>query len=331
MPGAVGRSGWRWAAVLGGAASLAGSVAFALTGVSLPAGNAAAVWGVAETGVLLALTVAAVRAGPPAVAVVPAVAVPAWLLRFSWGPLTAAGLGGFFGWTLAALAAVAVGAYLRRLDGDRRRSVAEARRAQRLHLARDLHDFVAHDVSGMLAQAQAGQLLAGRDPAAAAAAFRRIEQAGLQALAALDRTVHMLSDPRAGPAEGPAGLADVPAVVGRFTGPAEVTLDIESGLELPRELGATAYRVVVEALTNVRRHAPSATHVSVRIARATSDEVAIVVTNDAPTPGAPTPKRRGGGLGLPSLAERVEVLGGSLTAGPRADGWELVAKVPLPA
>jgi signal transduction histidine kinase len=327
-----------WVPAVVGGASLAVSVGMLLAGATIRSEDTP--WGLAEVAVLLALALVAVRVAPPGrlpVAVVPAVAVPAWLLRFGWGPVEAATLGGFAAWTLLASAAVAVGLYLRRLDADRVRSVTEARRAQRLQLAGDLHDFVAHDVSGMLAQAQAGQLLAERDPVAAAAAFRRIETAGLQALASLDRTVQMLRDADDGP---PATLADLPGVVERFASTVDISLEVEPSLDPPREVAATAYRVIVEALTNVRRHAPGASRVSVQVHRAGS-AVLVCVTDDGPQPTARASRRgltatraglarRHGGLGLPGLAERVEALGGSLSAGPeRPTGWRVTARLPL--
>jgi signal transduction histidine kinase len=332
-------------AAVAGAASIAASVAVPLAGAAYEQDGATTGWALAELGVLLALVLVAVRVAPPGpwsyAAALALVAVPAWLLRFGSGPVSAELVGGFAGWGLVALLAAVVGLYLRRLDRDSVRSVAEARRAQRLQLARDLHDFVAHDVSGMLAQAQAGQVLAARDPAAAAAAFKRIEVAGLQALASLDRTVHMLSDPTDGPTDGPtarpATLDDLPELVGRFASTAAVDLEIAPGLaaDLPREHAATAYRVVVEALTNVRRHAPAATRVAVLVHRA-GPAVLVSVTNDGPAAAArsarPRPRPRHSGLGLPGLAERVEALGGTLTAGPAdAGGWRVTATLPLGA
>jgi signal transduction histidine kinase len=327
----------KWAAVIAGAVSIVVSVTFPVVGARYGDDSLLAL---VEVGALLVLTAGAVRVAPAGLwlrlAMLPAVAVPAWLLRYGWGPASKAALGGFAAWVLVAVAAVSVGAYLRRLDAARVRSVTEARHAQRLQLARDLHDFVAHDVSGMLAQAQAGQLLAERDPAAAAAAFRRIEQAGLQALASLDRTVHMLD----GSGLPPAGLADVPDLVARFGSSVDASVDLE--LVLPREVGATVYRVIVEALTNVRRHAPGASRVRVWVGRVGSS-VVVRVLDDGPSGsgaglGAGFGARLGagfgrrGGLGLPGLAERVEALGGTLVAGPDpAGGWRVEASLPLAA
>lgn len=146
--------------------------------------------------VLIALVVRTAPSIKPATAaVIPVSAVMAlWMLPFLHPVTTENVL--FAVTTLLLRAAVAVGAglHLRSVDALRVRVVADARRAQRLDLARDLHDFVAHDVSGIVAQAQAAQLVAGHDSSTALAALRRIEQAGLKALASMDNTVHMLHE-----------------------------------------------------------------------------------------------------------------------------------------
>lgn len=338
-----------------GVGSLAVTAGVLLTGEAYAPGDRAATgWALAETAALLVLTLLVVRVAPGRLAVVAAgltgIALPAWLLRFGWGPVTVAALGGYAAWALLALLAVVVGFYLRSLDERRRRSVTEARQAQRLQLARDLHDFVAHDLSGMLAQAQAGQILAEQDPAATAAAFRRIEQAGRQALASMDHTVRMLHDGD-GDGDGDGGgagvratlptLADLPDLAARFnsSGTTRVQLDVDPQVSghppaeaLPRELTTTVYRVVVEALTNVRRHAPEASRVTVEVrcaSAATARGVKVTITDDGSMP-APTPVDRRGGLGLAGLAERVEALGGTLSFGPgEPTGWRVTAVLPV--
>ncbi len=269
-----------------------------------------------------------------------ALAIPGWLLRFGWGPVTVASLGGYAMWSLLALVAVAIGWYLRMLDVRESRAVADARRSQRLGLARDLHDFVAHDVSGMVAQAQAGQLLARQEPEAAAA-FRRIELAGTQALASMDRAVRMLHDEldEDQPRSSAPTLADISGVVQRFSdaSAAQVEMAIDAGPDAgvpgapPRELVATAYRVVAEALTNVRRHAPVAQHVHVSVSRTGAPSTPCLLVTVADDGGsAPAPARRLGGTGIPGLTDRVEALGGTLTAGPdEQGGWRMQAAMPF--
>ncbi|MBD0676225.1 sensor histidine kinase [Streptomyces sp. CBMA156] len=290
--------------------------------------------GLVELAVLLLSVVVSLRAedGPrcAAAAWTACGAVALWLTRFAFveGPADTLTLFGF-GSTLS-LPAVLTGLYLRGLDEGRRKAVAEAKRAQRLELAHDLHDFVAHDVSGMVAQAQAGAYLAGIDPAGAAEMFQRIEQAGQRALASLDRTVQLLrSEEGAGRGPQP-GLAALAEVAERFTatGGAEVRLELPEG-PVPREVESTVHRIVVESLTNVRRHAPAARTVEVR-ARRGGGRLELTVTNDGRAPAPSGRPRRGGGSGLPGLVARVEALDGSLEAGPyQRDAWRVTAVLPL--
>jgi signal transduction histidine kinase len=316
------------------------TVSLAVTAAVLLAGrtyddqaDAASAWAMAEIAALAVLTVLTIRVAPARQAIAAggaaAVAVPAWLLRFGAPDLVT--LVAFAAWGLLVSLAAILGLYLRSLDHHRARSVAEARRDQRLHLARDLHDFVAHDVSAMLAQAQAGQILAEQDPHRAAHAFRDIEEAGLRAMATLDRTVRMLhhtDDVASQPT-----LADLPELAARFSASSavQVELGIDPALDgerLPREMAAAAYRIVVEALTNVRRHAPAAGRVMIGVRRSRTG-VEVTVTDDGR--GRPSGSRRWGGLGLPGLTERIQALGGTLSAGPRSPvGWHVTAVLPLP-
>jgi signal transduction histidine kinase len=339
-------------AAVAGAGSLAATAALLLFGESYSTGDAAVtLWAFAETAALWILIVLTFRIAPRRQAVgaggLAVVAVPAWLLRFGWDPLTAAALGGYAAWSVVALTAAAIGWYLRSMDERRTRSVAQAREAQRSQLARDLHDFVAHDISGMLAQAQAGLVMAEREPAAAAAAFRRIERAGQAALASMDRAVRMLDevdDTEPGRLTTSASLTDLSDTVARFseTGGPQVQLTIDPGLgasheessAAPRELIDTAHRVVVEALTNVRRHAASATRVAVdvHVSRAGAVPALVVTVRDDGTSYSPGALDRRGGHGLPGLAERVTALGGVLTAGAAEPvGWSVRAVLPFRA
>ncbi len=325
-------------------------------------------FGLFELAGLLWLIILVVRLAPlrraVAVGLLVSAAQATMILRavHGWSLLDQVGSVGF--WALGAVCAALGGTYLRSLDGTRERAVREARRTQRLALARDLHDFVAHDISGIVVQAQAARAVAAQRPEAVLEALARIEEAGLAALSSMDRTVHMLhdleDDPSAdspevssggtsgtaspyaqdtGRAPAP-GVADLPELLDRFTaggsGAVRLHLPPDLATAVPRELGSTVHRVVVEALTNVRRHAPLDSAVTVTLARAEGDgpQVSVEITNqpvdpdrtDAPLDGG----ERRGGLGLVGLTERVEALGGTLTAGPygRA-GWRTTAVLPL--
>ncbi|MEJ8649676.1 histidine kinase [Streptomyces sp. MS1.AVA.3] len=235
--------------------------------------------------------------------------------------------------------AAGVGLYLRALDTRRAHAVALARREQRLEDARDLHDFVAHEVTGIVLEAQAAQLDDDPGPVDHRALLHRIEQAGLRALDSMDRTVATLreADGRTWDEPPPTrlhGLADLPELLGRFSSmaSAEVALSVEDEVAgaLSREAEDTAYRVVLEALTNVRRHAPQAGRVEVFAGR-TADRAVEVSVADTAGPGSPAGTRRGGGTGLAGLAERVSTLGGALEAGPYAQGWRVRCLLPAPA
>ncbi|GAA3382029.1 sensor histidine kinase [Cryptosporangium minutisporangium] len=309
---------------------LAGSVSLLITLVSSRDGALSAadsVLGLVETGALLILIgVTARRPGQLPFVLPGAVAVGAWLLRVE-PPTSATILFGCATWFAAALGAAGIGAYLGSLDAARQRAAAEARAAQRTLMARELHDFVAHDVSEVLALAQAGRVLA---PAGSQLAelVHGIETSARSALASMDRTLDLLDG--ALDLRHPApSLADVNELVGRFSGsfPADVRLELGAGLPagVPREAGAAAYRVVMEALTNVRRHAPSASRVDVRLRR-DGGQLVVEVTDD----GGDAVVAARGGRGLVGLTERIRLLGGSLDAGPRERrGWRTTATLPV--
>ncbi|MEV4747972.1 histidine kinase [Streptosporangium sp. NPDC049248] len=277
---------------------------------------------------------------------------------------------------VAVVAGIAL--YLRSLDDRRVRAVARARRAQRLDVARDLHDFVAHEVTGIVLEAQAAQL-ADQDPEGARALAVRVEEAGLRALASMDHMVSALRDPDERAAAEPPptrmyGLADLPDLVGRFSATGGIPAELQQAEEsaddrsaapdsdpngerpenpagtLPREIESTAYAVVLEALTNVRRHAPSATRVLVSTVRTADPALEVSVVDDGVAgagvltvwrggaggdrrdrPQALTGQDRpAGGTGLISLAERVEALGGTLSTGRHGKGWQVRAVLPVP-
>ncbi|MFF8269846.1 sensor histidine kinase [Streptomyces sp. NPDC016562] len=250
---------------------------------------------------------------------------PVPLVRETGSWLEACGAAAF--WLLPALGAALAGGYLRRQAGRVGRAVVDARREQQLELARDLHDFVAHDVSAIVVQAQAARFVAAQDPGQAVRALERIEAAGLSALASMDRTVHALQEAAGGPTAPVPGLAQLPELVGRFEG-GKLEADAAAVRELSREADTTAYRVAVEALTNVRRHAPGAAVVQVAVRRVGAG-TEISVANSAPTRGASglRGRKRRGGTGLAGLRGRVEAAGGTLRAGASGDGGWLVSAV----
>ncbi|MEU4690006.1 histidine kinase [Actinoplanes sp. NPDC023714] len=300
--------------------------------------------------VLAVLAAAAVRwaprrqIAPAAGSAAAAMALIVW--SFTGGMPAAQRVAAAAFWTTPAVAALVVGGYPRLMLHRRAAAVAEARRAQRLQVARDLHDFVAHDISGIVAQAQAARFVAGSRPEAAGPALERIEAAGLAALETMDRMVGMLHEPDAGTVRPLPTLDGLPGLVDRFraAGRLDVRLDVRLSQgdrlgrddrlvqddrlgEVPRDSAAVAYRVVVEALTNVRRHAPAARRVDVSVI-GDATRVEVRVRNDT---GPVTARQRPGGEGghgLSGLREQVAARGGTLAAGPCGDGWEVVAVIP---
>ncbi|MFC5746950.1 sensor histidine kinase [Actinomadura rugatobispora] len=249
---------------------------------------------------------------------------------------------------LAVLVGIALGAglYLRAVDARRARALSDARRDERLELARDLHDFVAHHVTGIVVQAQAARYTAGtaaaQDPERLDKMLGDIEAAGTEALTSMRRMVGLLREAQqsqgAGPAgEAPdgaggtrplAGMEQVRELVARFSDP-PATLTVDPGLgALAPEVATSLHRVVQEALTNARKHASDATSVRVSVARPRHEPgaVEVAVRDDGRGRGRRLPS---GGFGLAGLSERVVAIGGELRAGPRPEGgWEVVAVVP---
>ncbi|QWF83313.1 sensor histidine kinase [Amycolatopsis sp. CA-230715] len=226
------------------------------------------------------------------------------------------------------LAALATGLGLRLLDTRRRTLAEQVRRAERLELARELHDVVAHHITGVVLHAQAAQIVRRKYPEKLGDSLAGIETAGSEALVAMRRVVGVLrdTDDAAPFTSGPEQLSEL---VERFTrhGPV-VHLRLPDGEpEWPPEVTSTVYRVVQESLTNIAKHAPHARSVTVHV---THDHPAITVeiTDDGPPPPA-RPHR--GGYGLVGMRERVEALDGTFSAGPRAStGWSVRAVLPLP-
>jgi signal transduction histidine kinase len=234
--------------------------------------------------------------------------------------------------------ALAVGAWMRLLDIRRHLVIDTARRGERMELARELHDVVAHHVAGIVVQAQAARIVAAKRPETLEETLAGIELAGNDALAAMRRVVSLLRDPgdpgdAGGVTPSPEQLSDL---VSRFAGhgPAvQLQLPGSGRPSWPPEVTATVYRIVQEALTNVVLHAPDAASVTVTVEEDPSG-VTVEVTDDAPRralSGSPL-FAPGGGHGLTGMRERAEALGGTLSAGPGPDGgWTVAAKLPLPA
>lgn len=314
-----------------------GVVSLAATGSALATGYDGStrdgLYGALEVIGLCALLAQVVRwfDGPPlwVGAAVTVAAEVTWILRFIPDTDPASLVAGTVLWALPSAAAVVAGGYPRLAAARLRASVADARAEQRHELERDLHDYVAHDVTGMIVQAQAARFAAADDPEALREALRRIEESGRRAMSSMDRALELIREdgPEVGAAGRP-GLEDLARLVAdyRSTGPVALTVT-GSPDRLPREVDQTLYRACLEALTNVRRHAPAATSVDVVLTVA-ADRAELVVTDRGDRPAGQGRPRRSG-TGLRSTRARVEALGGTLVAGPTDDGWAVTVRMPL--
>jgi signal transduction histidine kinase len=235
---------------------------------------------------------------------------------------------------LAAAAAIGAGFYLRTVESTRERALATVRAEQRTEFARDLHDFIAHHVTGIVVQAQGARFIAEQDPQRVLLALEQIEKAGAETMASMRRMVGVLRDPLAEP-DAPlaplAGVAELDPLLEQFTaaGGPVARLHVDGDIAaLPVEVSTSGYRVVMEALTNIRQHANGARVADVWIRR-THDWLLVRVANDGPPPRAAMPRDRPG-YGLVGLTERVRAVGGRITAGPGIDGgWVVDAALPL--
>lgn len=213
---------------------------------------------------------------------------------------------------------------------------AEAVAAERLRIARELHDIVAHAVTIMVLQASGARRQLGRDPELVAAALASVESVGKQAMAELRRLLEVLrtvgsTDEDALETDMIAGLKDLDVLLSQTTA-AGVSVDLSaSGIEgrLPSSVELCVYRVVQEALTNVVRHAGPGAHADVVLAVA-DGTVTVEVSNDHAGSVSNVTRDLTSGYGLAGLHERIKLMGGKISTGPLDDGGYRVG-VTLPA
>jgi signal transduction histidine kinase len=200
--------------------------------------------------------------------------------------------------------------------------------AERLRIARELHDVLSHSLASISLQAGVGLHLVDRQPEQAREALRTIRQASSDALAQARGALAVVRGAGGDPPAATPSLANLDGLAApvRATG-VPVDLDTELGGEpVPDVIGATAYRVVQEALTNVMRHAGPGAHARARVGRI-RDWLEIDVIDDGAGAAAPV---RGSGHGLRGMAERVRSVGGEVRAGPAPGGGSTVhARLPL--
>ncbi|WP_405059392.1 histidine kinase [Kribbella sp. NBC_01505] len=220
---------------------------------------------------------------------------------------------------------LAVGLMLRDSAARREAALAAARNRERLALARELHDLVAHHITGVVVRAQAAQVVLA--DSTEHEMLGEIEQAGAEALAAVRRLVGVLRSPEDAPPVTTGGL--VAAIESVVDGNDHVRLELAPGLAelaVAPETVSTVHRIVLESLTNVRKHAPEARQVTV-VVEVVDRRLRAAIRND----GSTRTRRTAGGYGLIGMGERIDALGGTLTAGPDGEGgWRVLAELPLP-
>ena len=215
----------------------------------------------------------------------------------------------------------------RQVDVERQRA-RDAVAAERLQIARELHDIVAHSVTVMTVQMGGTRLTVGDDPERAREALDEAERAGRRAMRELRRMLTVLrgaDEPATADSRLPrARLASLVEEMGRAG--LNVTLG-NAGTPRPvsEALDATMFRVVQEALTNVAKHAGTDATARVMLTWA-DDSVRIEVIDD----GSTAVLERAGGFGLVGMQERVELFGGRLDHGPGPNGgFQVTASLPL--
>ena len=270
---------------------------------------------VTEVLAVLLLAAAGCRRLPPARAAVLATAACVTVVL---APVVRYGLESFFP-VVAALAwggALVLGLILRDADARHRRELERVRNEDRLQLARDLHDLVAHHVTGIVVRTRAAQAVPSQNPAEV---YDEIEQAAAEALTATRGLVGVLRSDEPLPAPSLVLGDVVRAAAGEV--PVHVAAEIEA-VRLPPQVSVALHRVLLEALTNVRRHSrATSTRVTVR---SEEGDLVLEVDNDGVPAGAPAEA----GHGIIGMTERIAALGGELTAGPHGDGWRVTARVP---
>jgi len=223
------------------------------------------------------------------------------------------------------VAAAAGGAAFRYRAESWRRALDQVRSQERVGLARELHDVVAHHVSAIAVQAQAGRATAGQRPEAALEALAAIEGEASRTLAEMRAMVRVLRDGAPAEYTPRPGVADLASLARRDPAPV-VDVKVPDDLDgLPLQVDAAVYRLAQEALTNALRHARNASRVEIRVVEG-EGMLRLRVTDD----GHIDPARPAGrGFGLLGMTERVQLLGGTLHAGPAPEGgWTVDAELP---
>ncbi|MDQ0709212.1 signal transduction histidine kinase [Arthrobacter woluwensis] len=232
-----------------------------------------------------------------------------------------------FCWTLGALTRArririqALEDRARRLEIENQQERALAAADERAHIAREMHDIVAHSLSVIITQADGGRYAAVADPEMGRKVLETIAQTGRSSLAEMRRLLGVLRQEEDTEYRPQPGLEDIPHLVTDMRASGLVVALQEEGAPrsaLPAGAGLTAYRLVQEALTNCLKHAGPAASVDTTL-RWSGKGLHLTVKDDG-RGAAADPPSAGGGNGLRGMAERVALYDGKVTAGPAPGG-----------
>ncbi|MBW9109708.1 sensor histidine kinase [Microbacterium ureisolvens] len=205
----------------------------------------------------------------------------------------------------------------------RTRELEQVRLLEREQLARDLHDTVAHHVSAIAIQAQAGSAVAATDPGATVQVLHAIEAEATRTLREMRAMVGVLRAPADALAPTP-GLAEIRSLAQTDAAVPAVVVRVDGDLDtVPPAVAAAVFRIAQEAVTNARRHARGATRVEVGV-DVDAGGVKLEVRDDGEGAASVSP-----GYGLTGMRERAALLGGACEAGPApGGGWIVAATLP---
>lgn len=216
---------------------------------------------------------------------------------------------------------------VRERRAERERSAEEEARRQaseeRLTMAQELHDVLAHNISLIHVQASTALHLMDANPEQARTALATIKTASKEVLGEMRSVLNVLRE--GAPRSPTAGLDRLGELIERSG--LTVTLGRTGSRGLPPQVERAAYRIVQESLTNAARHAPGA-EVGVRLKYGEKELVIQVTDSGATTPAVLSGS--GSGNGIPGMRERASALGGTLHAGPSGPGFQVEARLPLP-
>lgn len=214
------------------------------------------------------------------------------------------------------------------LERERELTAAQAVALDRVRIARELHDVVAHHVSVMGVQAGAARTVIDRDPAQAKQTLASIETSSREAISELRHLLETLREHGDSGIDAPStlrvqGIADLVRASNEAGLPTEFTIVGDAG-EVPAVTEVALYRIAQESLTNARRHAGAHTSVDVRV-RYLPDEVELEIVNTGRQLAEPRP-----GLGILGMRERTIAAGGAIEIGPRErGGFRVRARFPI--